>query len=530
MGKYLKGSEMINANWLNVGYRFLTVMFYLIGYLNQSAFGQVSDGLKLVNSIYDEQNPVVSPDGKVMYFTIANHPQNIGGKKDSGDIWVSLSLDGKWQLPIHGGPVINDSNYNAVAGFNTDGSILFLLGHYVKSGNVTTQGISASEKMSTGWSFPENIAIPYFLNRSTTLSGNINKDGTIFIFSADSYSTRGAEDIYVSLKNGNNWSEPINLGKNINTSLQEMSPTLSEDSRTLYFASNGHQGSGSFDIFTSIRLDDSWRNWSSPINLGDSVNSDARELYYRVTATNTFYTTTRDSDGYGDIRQKRDDPHFLKIDTLIKMLENRYDENNSTTILIRGNVTNSKSGEGISAKLQFKTDSIYVVTSSSNGNYQIRIPTTKIYTIEVERKGYVNSLEKLDLQTLKLNTLVMNFKLQPVEVGTVVNLKSVLFYMGTTNLLEESFPELDAVVDFLNSNPRVEIQLEGHTDNRGDAKKNTILSQQRVGKIKSYLVSKGISGKRIKGKGYGGSKPIAGSDTEETRKLNRRVEFLIVKS
>jgi outer membrane protein OmpA-like peptidoglycan-associated protein len=101
--------------------------------------------------------------------------------------------------------------------------------------------------------------------------------------------------------------------------------------------------------------------------------------------------------------------------------------------------------------------------------------------------------------------------------------------MGTTRLLEESYPELNVIVEFLKNNPKVEIELNGHTDNKGDAKKNLILSQQRVEKVKSYLVSKGISSRRIKGKGFGGSKPIATDDSEEARKLNRRVEFVILK-
>ena len=142
----------------------------------------------------------------------------------------------------------------------------------------------------------------------------------------------------------------------------------------------------------------------------------------------------------------------------------------------------------------------------------------------------MNVVERLDLKTMQLNSLELNFTLQPIEVGTVVNLKSVLFNMGTTTLLEESYAELDAVVDFLKSNPKVEIELEGHTDNRGDAKKNLVLSQQRVEKIKSYLVSKGIAGRRVKGKGFGGTRPIATNDTEEARKMNRRVEFLITKN
>jgi OmpA-OmpF porin, OOP family len=495
-----------------------------------SAFSQVPNPFKNVNSVYDEQSPVISPDGKALYFTVANHPQNMGGKKDPGDIWVSIKLDGKWQTPNHAGTIINDLGYNGVAGFSQDGEQIFFLTHYSEISNVTTQGFSFSKKTDTGWSIPENISIPYFLNRSSTTTGDVNPQGTIFIFSAEGYSTAGAEDIYVSLKQNGKWGEPINLGKTINTSFQEMSPTLSADTRSIYFSSNGLKGLGSFDIFTAIRLDDTWRNWGNPVPLADAINSEARELFYRITAGTTLFTTTRDSDGYGDIHSVIDAQNLPRIDTLIKMVENRYDENNSNTVLIKGVVTNSKTGAGIAAKLQFKTDSIFTVNSSADGKYKIRIPSTKVYTIEVEKKGYVNVVEKLDIQTLKLNALEMNFKLQPIEVGTLVNLKSVLFYMGTTSLLEESYPELDAIVDFLKVNTKVEIELEGHTDNRGDAKKNVTLSQERVGKIKSYLVSKGISPRRVKGKGFGGSKPIATSDTEEARKLNRRVEFLIVKN
>jgi OmpA-OmpF porin, OOP family len=489
---------------------------------------QTPDPFKLVNSVYDEQNPLIAPDGKTMYVTVANHPQNIGGKRDLGDIWVSSQVDGVWQKAVHGGNEINDSNYNSVAGFSADGSTMFLLGHYKKRGMVTTQGLAYSKKFGNGWSAPENIMIPYFLNRSATISGDITDDGTVFVFSAESYSTRGSEDIYVSIKRGERWGEPFSISNQINTPFQEICPTLSADTRTLYFASNGLGGLGSFDLFSCNRLDDTWKNWSQPVNLGESINSGWRELYYRISQGNRLYTTTHDSDGYGDIRLALN--ANLLTDSLVKIGPRQDDPISSNKIIIQGNVTNSKSGEPIAAKLRFKADSVYSTASSPDGHYEIQIPSTKTYTIEVENQGFVNLLEKLDVQSMKLNTLEMNFKLQPVEVGTLVSLKSVLFYMGTTTLLQESYVELDAVIDFLKANPKVEIELEGHTDNRGDAKKNLKLSQERVAAIKSYMVSKGISSRRIKGKGFGGSRPVANSDSEEARKINRRVEFLIVKN
>jgi outer membrane protein OmpA-like peptidoglycan-associated protein len=495
------------------------------------AQGVVTAPFKSVNSKLNEMAPVLSPDGKALYFTIGNHPQNIGGIKDPGDIWVSLWIGGVWTTPKHGGPVINDAEYNGVAGFSADGSQLFLLGHYGKDGNsATTQGISVSRKVDLNWSAPENITIPYFLNRSKDFSGMINDEGNVFVFSAESYGSKGVEDIYVSLKNGSQWSEPINLGAQINTSSQEWSPSLSADGKLLYFSSNGRKGLGGFDVFVAARLDDSWKLWSSPQSEA-TVNSEGRELFYRQFKSMSLFTTTRNSDGYGDIRAVVDSIYRQPADTVIKILEVRYDVNSpkSKTVLVSGRVTHSKTGAGFKAKLSFKSDTTVSIVTAADGRYRVSIPSTKIYNIEVQASGFVNLSERLDIHTFELKTLEMNFKLQPIEVGAVVNLKNILFYMGTTNLLEESYPELDVVVTFLTQNPKVEIELEGHTDNRGDAKKNLVLSQQRVDKIKAYLVSKGINHRRIKGKGIGGARPIATSDTEDARKLNRRVEFIIVK-
>ncbi len=397
--------KMVKSKWFNVSCRSISLLGILLFHLTHSVNAQESNPFKLVNTVYDEQSPVISPDRKVLYLTIANHPQNLGGKKDPGDIWVSLSLDGVWQAPIHGGSEINNENYNAAIGFSRD-------------------GISFTEKTSSGWSLPKNISIPYFLNKSDLFSAAVDDDQRVLVYSAESYSTIGAEDIYISTIQNGKWSEPLNVGKQINTARQEVSPWLSADTKTLFFASNGWQGFGSFDIFKSERLDDTWKNWSNPINLGSAINSEARELFYRNTNGKTLFATTRDSDGYGDIRQLLDANEPLAADTVIKIVEQKYVPLSSKYVLISGSVINSKGGNGLAAKLTFKTDSTYVVNSSGNGKYQIEIPTTKAYTIEVQKKGFVNVVERLDLNSMKLNSLQMDFRLQPIEIGTVVNLKS----------------------------------------------------------------------------------------------------------
>ena len=118
--------------------------------------------------------------------------------------------------------------------------------------------------------------------------------------------------------------------------------------------------------------------------------------------------------------------------------------------------------------------------------------------------------------------------LSPIEVGKSITLKNVFFVRSKADLLPDSYSELDRLAKVLTDNPELKIEISGHTDNVGDPALNVKLSEDRVATIKNYLTGKNISAKRLSGKGYGGSKPIASNATEETRKLNRRVEFIII--
>jgi outer membrane protein OmpA-like peptidoglycan-associated protein len=507
--------------------------------------------LQQINTAYNELCPVVSPDGRTLFITIANHPQNIGGRKDPGDIWFCVLTDNnQWSAPVHAGPVLNDRAYNGVAGFSADASEMYLLSHYSASGEAArTQGIAVSRNTGNGWSRPENISIPYFQNKSGITSGFMLADRSVYIFSAETYGTFGVEDLYVSTrKPDGQWAEPKNLGSRINTQFQELSPSLSPDGRTLYFSSNGRKGNGSFDVYSASRLDDTWTNWSEPVNMGANINSEGRELFYRIYPNLGFsiFTSTKNSDVYGDIRIYRPDepfpkdtvttPAIVSVPDSVKINEIDREPADGAFVNVHGKVVNAKNGEGVhGAKVTFtgitNTSRISgnpVVTNGTSG-YSLRIPSTDNYTVRIEAAGFISAMEKLDIKTYEMKELEMNFSLQPIEVGTTVNLKSVLFEQSKTTLLPGSYAELDVVVAFLEANPNVKIELSGHTDNRGIPAQNVKLSQARVDKVKSYLVSKGISPKRIYGKGYGGGKPIASNDTEETRQLNRRVEFTIKK-
>lgn len=172
--------------------------------------------------------------------------------------------------------------------------------------------------------------------------------------------------------------------------------------------------------------------------------------------------------------------------------------------------------------------SVPLELATSGGIGTLPLQANKEYQLVVQSKGFIEVQETLILNSQSTETEHVIY-LQPLEVGTTVRLNSINFERGSFTLLSESFPELDKLVDLMNQNPTMNIQLSGHTDNQGDPGKNVILSEQRVDAVRDYLISKGINAKRISGKGYGGSKPVASNATEETRKLNRRVEFTIIK-
>jgi outer membrane protein OmpA-like peptidoglycan-associated protein len=504
------------------------------------------------NTVYDELNPVISPDGKLLYVTVANHPQNIGGKKDPGDIWISgLGPGNVWAEPVHGGALINDRGYNSIAGFSSDGSEMFLLNHFDSQGGTPrTQGISVTQRSGDLWARPTNISIPYFQNKGNLLSGFITPDKRYFVFSAETYGSRGVEDLYITERNvSGKWSEPKNLGGKINTQFQELSPTLSADGNTLYFSSNGRKGSGSFDVYSATRLDESWTNWSEPVNLGPGVNTEGRDLFYRSYANRGFslYTSTKNSDGYGDVRiqtltmpveevQPQKEEVIAEIEDTISthFAVVPPSEGTEHEVKVHGKVINAKTGEPIDATISFEplastNVSAETATSTSTG-YSVTLGTDAVFKVKIESNGYISTIENLDVKTYEMKDLEMNFNLQPIEVGATVNLRDVLFEQSKTVLLPQSYSQLDLVVSFLKTNSKVSIELAGHTDNVGNPLKNTKLSQERVNAVKTYLVSKGIDSDRVTGKGYGGSKPIASNNAEDTRKLNRRVEFTIRKN
>jgi hypothetical protein len=282
-----------------VRYFFLFYLIPVLGWSQEWDFGPLRKLSGNVNTPHEEILPMMSPDGKTLFFARAAYPENVGGKFAGTDIWVSkydeTTLD--WSKPQNE-KTFNNKGTNAVIGINEKGDVLYLLN---TTGTKKTEGIYYSNKVNNSWSDAKLIPIPG-LDTEDFLGAYVSPDLKVIIFSMNGAESRGNEDLYISLKNSKGeWSKPRNLGSTINTTGFEMAPFLSPDKRRLYFSSNGHPGYGNSDIFYSDRLYEAWDVWSAPKNLGLKINSPAFESFFSIYHDSVaFFASTRQR-GFSDV-------------------------------------------------------------------------------------------------------------------------------------------------------------------------------------------------------------------------------------
>lgn len=515
--------------------RLLTSLFIVL--IGTSSFGQdLIFDTSILNSYADEQFPILSDDGKVIFYTRSHHEDNILGRKDKGDIYYSLLTDTSGWLAPRKLDGVNDEHFNSA--LELKNSLLYLHGEY-RSNQSPAPGISTSKVSDWPgvWEAPVKQEITYFKNTSANLGACLSADGQVLIISMESYKTRGAEDLYVSFKTQNSWSEPKHLGPVVNTNLQELTPFLAADNKTLFFSSNGHEGFGSRDIFVTQRQDDSWTSWSIPENLGILVNTEGAEMGYRLypELELAIYSSTKDSDGYGDIRiipvtefdAELTAPQEIVIPAGVVGVTAASEEAalaEEGMVILSGKIEDAKTGEMVLARTKILVEE--EVTEHFNDSiYSFSVRPNGSYTLQIDAEGYISKNQVVAVFDINRTEDII---LDPIEVGATVKLDNVLFVRGTTDLVASSYKELNLVVEMMKNNPTMEIELAGHTDNVGVASLNLRLSQERVDAVIAYLAEQGIDKSRLSGKGYGGSKPIASNANESTRRLNRRVEFTIL--
>lgn len=479
-----------------------------------------------VNTEYSELNPVLTPDGKRLYYVIEGHPENTksGSYTDAQDIWFSdLDENGKFTPKSHDKYPLNQRRYNGIQCTSPDGTILYIRGAYEK-GVYAGVGFSYIKKTASGWTDPEKLDIKDFAKMANGAYTNLHmaNDGRTAIIAFSEKDESEINDLYVTFKQADNsWTRPLYI-KALNTKkYKEGTPYIAADGKTIYFSSNRPGGYGSNDIYMSRRLDDTWLKWSVPENLGEGLNTSDWDAYYMFDwkAEFAYFVSAYDGLGKEDIVR-------------VRMKEELRPE---PTVKITGRVLDAKTKRPVSADILYNVTSIAqvvgeVISDPVTGSYTIILPYGKAYDYHAEAAKYFAITNQIDLSAISTHQEInQDILMVPIEAGQTIQLNSVLFVQSKPEMLPSSYPELDRVVAMMKENPNIEIRLEGHTDNQGSQDQNLKLSEDRVEAVKAYLVGKGVEAKRITTKGYGGTKPIASNYSEETRKLNRRVEFVITK-
>ncbi len=462
----------------------------------------------VINSPHQEVRPFISPDGNTLYFSRRHHPGNTGGSRDYQDIWVSHFSQGTWSEPEKLNPPLNNKKTNTLCSVTSDGSYALLLDSYKK---VKTPLVQAYDSPA-GWGAPMEVDIKNFTNRSSYYDFFYQEHLEVILSAVDDGRGYGDQDIHVSFKNSDgSYTQPMNLGPVLNSKKGDFAPFLAADGRTLYFASFGHQGYGGSDFYVSYRMDDSWKRWTRPKNLGPGINSELDENYLSVTADfkyvyfESYATGAEEKDIYRARLPGQFHPQNLipqensQQQQVIAQKQNTNKPATSNTALHSNPNKKPASGPAVSAN-----------RPGTNGNFQ---------------RERSNAASSSDLAT---GNLTLRKYLEDGQLHNKV-LRNSYFPYNSYQLTVQGKTKLAEISKVLKNNPGLEILVEGHSDSWGTDEANLRVSYLRAQTAAHYLVDQGISGSRLQVTGLGAEHPLASNDDEvEGRELNRRVEVTLI--
>lgn len=463
-----------------------------------------------INSAALEYYPSLTIDGKKMIFT-----RRINNDED---FYESNLINGIWSKAVPVSGKINTNLNEGAQNISQDGQWLIFTGCNYPEGQGSCDLYIVYKMKNGNWTEPENLG-PMINTDYWESSPSLSPDKKDLYFSSSQSGGYGGKDIWVSHRQPNGkWGRPENLGEEVNTSADEGCPFIHADNHTLYFNSNGHMGYGMTDLFLTRKSSDS--TWSKPINLGYPINTidDEGSLIVASDGKTSYYASDgTDSKGGLDLYsfQLRDDIQAAK------------------TLWVKGRVFDKKTSMGLPSSVELTDVNsrklISRLQTDEDGNYLITLPEGTDYAFNVNRKGYLFYSDNFSLiKNSPDSFFTVNIPLQPIEAGAEIVLKNIFFDVNKSELKPASQNELDKLIILLNENPKLVIQISGHTDNVGAAPDNLTLSLARAKSVTAYLVGKSINPKRLISKGFGASRPIAKNDTEEGKALNRRTELNVV--
>ena len=469
-----------------------------------------------VNCFPMQYFPVLTADEQELIFT-----RRLGESNEDDEDLVITKKDslGHWQKPESISPNVNSEFNEGTCSISADGRQLIFTSCLGRKGFGNCD-LFQSLKVGGIWSQPLNMG-PQINSAAWESQPSLSADGRVLYFLSDRKGGLGNRDIYVSHQiEPNKWTKAENLGPKINTSYDEISPFVHANGRTLFFAANGRLGFGGYDLFTSEKENGEWQE---PINFGYPVNNheDQFSLFITADGKRGYYSHEEGS--------KNTSGKIYEI-TVPEELQIKFRSN-----YVKGKVRDRKSGLPLNARIELynvvTNEFVSFVNSDSiSGEYLMVLTQGSEYGLFVNKKDYVFQSLNFNYESeINIEPVVVNVFLDRVTVGAISVLKNIFFEFDKYDLQDKSKTELEKMVRFLTENPLIKIEIGGHTDNDGSPAYNLKLSQNRAQSVASYLLQYGIDIKRISQKGYGADRPIQPNDSEENKQANRRIEFKILR-
>lgn len=496
---------------------------------------------ELINSKDPDYAPIITPDQSVLVFT-SRREGSTGGKKNKDneyfeDIYISYRRGDSWTPPKQISKNINFDYHDAAAAISADGKELYV---YIEDngGDLYRSVFNGRE-----WSEPEPLPEPInSLYWETSLS--LGADGKQLYFASDRPGGFGNLDIYMCEKQpGGEWGKVINLGPTINTDGFEDSPYIHADGKTLYFSSDGHPGLGGYDVFRSEKAAEGWQQ---PINMGYPINTPDDNFHFIMAAnrTHAYYTSIQEGGiGKADIYRIT----FLdeKVNAILATAKKEKEKVAAAKASIKsalpaaaklsGQMLDVESGRSLQATITISNtktgDVVAVAQADEEGRFSLEIDQEGNYSLSAEADGFIILSRALKISRLgeKTRFIDATLRMNPIKVGTTAVMANIFFETGKASLRTESISELDKMRDFLLNTPTIKLQINGHTDNVGNANYNKQLSRKRAESVKEYLVNNGVESGRLTVMGFGPDRPLVSNDDEEEgRALNRRTEIEVI--
>lgn len=493
--------------------------------INDSVKITITNLTKTINSAFPDFAPVISADGQTLVFTSRRpftEKEIQKGKQGLENVYISYydAKKKKWAdakpLP---GSINEPGRYNSAIALSNDGQRLLLYRDDATGNGDIYESHLEGENWTVPVKFPEPIN-----SKEHESSASFSPDGNSLYVVSNRKGGYGGRDIWVCRKENNKWGPAENLGKNINTKEDEEGVFLHPDGKTIFFSSKGHNGNGGYDIYRSVLENN---QWSEPVNMS-SLNTADDDIYFVLAADGQtgFYSSSK-AGGLGD-----KDIYEVKF-TPLKTAKTKQETGPQLTLL-KGVISDETTGALLESTIEIidneKNKVINTILSNNaTGRYMISLPSGINYGIVVKAKGYLFHSENVNIPySAGYQEVIKDVKLKKIEVGKTIVLNNIFYDFDKATLRSESMAELERLTALLNDNATLKIEIASHTDNKGTDEYNQKLSQLRAQSVVDYLIEKGVDKQRLVAKGYGETAPVASNETDEGRQQNRRTEFRIL--